>query len=59
MFMPMVFALNNSQPNDRVVDLAKRLVPPLIGAPIDEFLDIDLLQRAVQNIQEGLIRKIL
>src|SRR5438552_8089655 len=41
MFVPVIFALNHRQPNDRIVHLAKRLVVPLVRAGIGQFLDID------------------
>ena len=41
MFVPVIFALNHRQPNDRIVHLAKRLVVPLVRAVIGQFLDID------------------
>ncbi len=40
-FMPMIFALNHRQPNNRIVHLAKRLVVPFIRAGIGQFLHID------------------
>lgn len=30
-FMPVIFTLHDTQPNNRVVDLAQRLVVPAIG----------------------------
>src|SRR5437016_11777759 len=40
-FVPVIFALNHRQPNDRIVYLAKRLVVPLVRAGIGQFLHID------------------
>jgi len=40
-FVPVIFALNDRQPDDRIVHPAKRLVVPLVLAGIGQFLDID------------------
>jgi len=40
-FVPVIFALNHRQPNDRIVYLAKRLVVPLVRASIGQLLHID------------------
>jgi len=40
-FMPMIFALNYGQPDDRIVYLAQRLVVPLVRAGISQLLQID------------------
>jgi len=57
--VPMVFALHHRHPHDRVVHLAERLVVPLIFAGVRQFLQIDQLKWSMQNIEVGLIRKIL
>ena len=51
-FVPVVFALNHGQPDDRIVHLAKRLIVPLIRASIGQFLHIDQFKRSVQNVEE-------
>ena len=55
MLMPVIFALDNPEPHDRVVYLAKRLVPPFIGTGIGELLNINNLQRLMQNIQKDFV----
>ena len=40
-FVPVLFALNYRQPDDRVVYFTKRLVVPLVGAGIGQLLHID------------------
>ena len=50
-FMPMIFALNYGQPDDRIVYLAQRLVVPFVRAGIGEFLHIDQFKRTVQNVR--------
>ncbi len=40
-FVPVVFALNHGQPDDRIVYFAQRLVVPLVCAGIGQFLHID------------------
>ena len=35
-FVPMIFAVDDSEPDDRLVHFAQRLVVPLIGAGTDE-----------------------
>ena len=58
MLVPVVFALQNAEPHDRVVHLAKSLVVPFVRARIDQLLNIDYFERLVQNVEESLIRKI-
>jgi hypothetical protein len=55
--MPMIFAVDNSEPDDRLVHFAQRLVVPLIAARIDERRDVNHFQRAVQNIEPGVVRE--
>ncbi len=43
--VPVVFALHDSETDDRVVDLAKSLVVPGIGARIDARLNVNALER--------------
>src|SRR6266446_4945632 len=40
-FVPMIFALNHRQPNNRIVHPTKRLVVPPVRAGIGQFLHID------------------
>lgn len=54
-FMPVVFTLDDSHPNDRIVNLAQRLIVPFIGARIGELLHINQLERLVQNVEVSLI----
>ena len=58
MLVPVVFALQNAEPHDRVVHLTKSLVVPFVRARIDQLLNIDYFERLVQNVEESLIRKI-
>src|SRR5437764_14252504 len=59
MFMPMIFALDHRQPDDRVVHLAERRVIPLVGDGIGYFLHIDNPERGAQNVEVSLVWKIL
>ena len=59
MLVPVIFAFDNSQTHDGIVHFAKRLVPPLVGALIDQLLDVNDFKRPVQNIEIGLVREIL
>src|SRR5207244_12159181 len=59
MLVPVIFAFQHSEPNNRIVHLAKRLVVPLIFAGVGQLLNVDYFKRAVQNIQERFIGKIL
>src|SRR6266496_3603993 len=59
MFVPVIFALDNRQPDDRVVHFAKRLVVPFIGAGLDQFLHVDRFKRSVQNVEVCFVREIL
>ena len=58
-FMPVILALHDRHPDDRVVHLAKRLVVPFIGAGIRQFLHIDQLKGPVKNVEISLVGKIL
>jgi hypothetical protein len=57
--MPVVLTLHYCHPDDGVVDLAKRLIVPLVRARIGQFLHIDELEWSVQDVEVSLIRKIL
>jgi hypothetical protein len=57
--MPVVLTLHHCHPNDGVVDLAKRLIVPLVRAGIGQFLHIDQLEWSVENVEVSLIWKIL
>ena len=58
-FVPVIFALNHGQPDNRIVYLAKRLIVPLVCARIGQFLHIDYFQRSAQNVEVSFVRKIL
>ena len=58
-FVPVIFALHDRQPDDGVIHFAKRLVIPFVGAGIGQLLRIDELERPVQNVQVSFVRKIL
>jgi hypothetical protein len=57
--MPVVLTLHYCHPDDGVVDLAKRLIVPLVRARIGQFLHIDQLEWSVQDVEVSLIWKIL
>jgi len=57
--MPVVLTLHYCHPDDGVVDLAKRLIVPLVRARIGQFLRIDQLEWSMQNVEISLIWKIL
>ena len=48
--VPVVLALQNAEANDRVVDLAQRLVVPAVGACLDQSRNIDQAQRLVKDV---------
>ena len=56
-FVPVIFALHHSHPDDGVIHFAKRLVIPFVGAGIGELLHIDELKWAAQNVQVRFVRK--
>ena len=43
--VPVLLALDDTEPDDRIVHLAERLVPPFLGALIGEPAHIDHLER--------------
>jgi hypothetical protein len=57
--MPVILALHHRHPDDGVVDLAKRLIVPLVRARIGQFLHIDQFEWTVENVEVSLIWKIL
>ena len=57
MFVPMVFTFDNSEPNDGIIHLAQGLVPPLVFAFVDQLLNVDQLERSVQNVQVSFVGK--
>src|SRR6476620_69290 len=58
-FMPVILALHDRHPDDRVVYLAERLVVPFVGACIGQLLHIDQFKRPVQNVEVSFVQKIL
>src|SRR2546428_7869430 len=46
-FVPVILALHDSHPDDRIVHFAKRLIVPFVRAGISQFLHIDQLKRSV------------
>jgi len=57
--VPVILALHDRHPDDRIVHLAKRLVVPFVGTGIGQLLYIDQLKGAVQNVEISFVRKIL
>ena len=55
-FVPMVFAFDDTDAHHRIIDLAQRLIEPLVFAAVGQRLYVDHLQRLVQEIQACLIR---
>jgi len=58
MLVPVVFALQNAEPHDRVVHLTKSLVVPFVRARIDQLLHVDDFKRSMQSVQVSLVAKI-
>ena len=58
-FVPVIFALHHGHSDEGVIHLAKRLVIPFVGAGIGQFLHVDELKRAVENVQVSFVRKTL
>src|ERR1035438_4709751 len=54
-FVPMIFALHNPYAHNRVVHLAKRLVEPLVVARVFDGVNVDDLQRSMQEVEAGFI----
>ena len=55
----MVLALHNAKSHNRIVHTTKRLVIPFVGAGIDKLLNVDQLERFVQNVEMSFVWKIL
>jgi hypothetical protein len=53
----MILAVDNAEPHHRFVHLAERLVIPAIGAGIDQAADVDHLERAMQDVEVGVVRE--
>ncbi len=49
--MPVIFALDHSHSNDRIVHAAQRLVPPLIRTGVCKFFLPHDFERAVLDVQ--------
>src|SRR5947209_6721534 len=56
--VPVIFAFEHAESHDGVVHLAKSLVVPFVCARFGKSLNVDQLQRPVQNVQECFVRKI-
>jgi hypothetical protein len=59
MFVPVVFALHDSQANNGVVHLAERLVVPLLGAGFHQGGNVHQLERRKLYIEVSGVRIIL
>ena len=59
MFVPVVFALHDSQANNGVVHLAERLVVPLLGAGFHQGWNVNQVERRKLDIEVSGVRIIL
>src|ERR1700730_18304368 len=57
--VPVILSLHHTEPHDRVVDLAKRLIVPLVFHGIDDRGNVDDLERRIADIQVGGVGEIL
>src|SRR6185312_8470791 len=55
--VPVIFALNHSEPHYRVVHFTEGLVVPLVRALVRQRLLVNQLKRASQDIKQSYIRK--
>ena len=53
--VPMIFAMNDSEPDDRLVHFAQRLVVPFIRAGIDECGNVDRFERLAKNVEARVV----
>jgi hypothetical protein len=53
--VPVIFALDDSQANDRFVDAAEGLVVPGKLALIDERSDVDYFEGRMKNVEAGFV----
>ena len=51
--VPVILALQHAQPNDRIVDLAERLVVPLVLTRVDQRLDVEPLAGRLRENQHA------
>ena len=56
--VPVVLALDDSQPNDGIVDLAERLVEPFVSGCMRYRLRVNDLERLVGDVEVRLIREL-
>jgi len=59
MFVPVIFALHNSETNNGVVHLAERLVVPLISAGFHQGRNVHQVERRKLNIKVSSVRIVL
>jgi hypothetical protein len=59
MFVPVVFALHDSQANNGVVHLAERLVVPLLGAGFHQGWNVNQVERGKLYVEVSGVRIIL
>ena len=59
MFVPVVFALHDSQANNGVVHLAERLVVPLLGASFHQGWNVNQVERRKLYVEVSGVRIIL
>ena len=57
MLVPMVFALNDRNPNHRVVNLAERLIEPRMLARVSDRLNVDEFKRRELHVEPCVVRE--
>ncbi len=53
--VPVILAFDNAHAHHRVVHLAERLIEPFVVAGVGNRINVDDLQRPVQNVEAGFI----
>ena len=51
--MPMILTLQDAKPNDRVVDLAQRLVIPAVGTRFDQRWNVHHAQGRIKDVEKS------
>ena len=54
-FMPMEFAMHDTEANDTVIDLRQGLVEPLVGAFTNELINVDALLWCELDVQVDVV----
>ena len=55
MLVPVVFALDDADADDLVIDLAEGLIEPLVVVCVGDCVEVDDFERLVEDVEAGFV----